>query len=80
MNMIIGFIVALVVIAGGAYWIGEQNGSSNAMMHDNTMMASSSDDMMASSSDEGMMGTSSDMMSSSSDEMMGTSSEGEMMH
>lgn len=79
MGMILGFIVALIVVGGGAYWEGEQHGSEMAMMHDQMMAEGSSSDMMASTSQSDMMGSSTDdMMSSSSDDMMATSSGDDM--
>lgn len=73
-NGIIAVLAAIVVVGGGAWaWQSQQKsgemmhdgsmtGAANdAMMHDDSMMASSSDSMMASSSDR-MMASSSDSM------------------
>lgn len=74
-NAVIGWIVAVAVIAGGAYLL-INNSASDMMAGSDHMMASSSDKMMASSTDS--------MMASSSDSMMASTSasmhvEGAMM-
>ena len=74
MGMIIGYIAALIIVGGGAFWAGEQHGSETAMMHDQMMADSSSTHMMATS-------TNGDMMEGSSTEgMMATSSGDHVMH
>ncbi|HVU75583.1 MAG TPA: hypothetical protein VHD38_01960 [Candidatus Paceibacterota bacterium] len=83
-NAILGWIVALVVIGGGAYLLINHSGS-DSMMADDHMMASSSDAMMASTSDSMMASSSDSMMASTSANMhvegaiMDASGQGEMM-
>lgn len=79
--MIIGFLVALVIVGGGSYWVGEQQGQTAGMMHEQMMTndASSTDAMASSSSHDMMEGSSTDdMMASSSHDMMGSSTGSDM--